>query len=179
MSSRKTLVLLAVLLSPVVLRAAETAPLQLSVVPDLALHPRNTKIEGLCLSAWGENPFRGVALGFVNGASGESVGLGYGLLNYSQRFSGASLGWVNVNAEYFVGWQAGFVNVSRGEFTGLQSGWFNYARVCRGVQFGFVNYAESLHGVQIGLANVAMNNAWFEEFPRQWAKGFALVNWSF
>jgi len=141
---------------------------------------RQSSIHGLSLSIWGENPQQGVALGFVNGSSGDSSGFTWGLVNYSESYTGVSWGLVNVSKTSFVGWQSGWINVAQGEFTGFQSCWLvNYAKNFRGLQLGLVNYAENLQGVQIGLANIAMNNPWFTDFPDKLATGFPIVNWSF
>jgi hypothetical protein len=153
---------------------------QASLTPDIAIYPKTTEINGLSLNIWGENPQHGVALGFVNGSSGESSGFTWGLVNYSESYTGVAWGLVNVSQTSFVGWQDGWINVAQGEFTGFQSGWlFNYAKEFRGLQLGLVNYAENLHGVQLGLANIAVNNAWFSDFPDKLATGFPIFNWSF
>ena len=162
------------------LKADEAPFFQASLTPEIAIYPRDTEIQGLSLSIWGENPQRGVALGFVNGSSGESAGFTWGLFNYSESYSGVSWSLVNVSSISFEGWQSGWVNVAQGEFVGFQSCWLvNYAKDMRGFQLGLVNYAESLHGLQIGLANIAMNNPWFSDFPDKLATGFPIVNWSF
>lgn len=162
------------------LKADETPVFQASLTPDIAIYSKTTEIHGLSLNIWGENPQQGVALGFVNGSSGDSSGFTWGLVNYSDSYTGVSWGLVNVSKTSFVGWQSGWVNVAQGEFTGFQSGWLvNYAKEFHGLQLGLVNYAENLHGVQIGLANIAMNNSWFTDFPDQLATGFPIVNWSF
>ncbi|MEI9864899.1 MAG: hypothetical protein WDN00_10170 [Limisphaerales bacterium] len=150
------------------------------MTPDIAIYPKDTQIKGLSLSIWGENPQHGVALGFVNGSSGDSSGFTWGLVNYSETYTGVSWGLVNVSSASFHGWQSGWINVAQGEFVGFQSGWLvNYAKDMRGFQLGLVNYSENLYGLQIGLANIAMNNPWFSDFPDKLATGFPIVNWSF
>ncbi len=146
------------------LQAGEAA-FNASLTPDIAVHSKDTRINGLSLNIWGENPQSGVALGFVNGSTGESKGLSWGFfVNYSEVYTGVDLGMVNWSKE---------------KFTGLQWGTVNIAKEFHGLQMGFVNYAENLHGVQLGLANIAKNNPWFNEFPDKLATGFVFVNWSF
>ncbi len=177
---KKTLVLLALLIGACGLRAEESHCFQASLTPDIAIYPKTAEINGLSLNIWGENPQQGVALGFVNGSSGDSAGFSWGLFNYSESYTGVSWAWVNVNKTSFHGWQYGWVSVAQGEFTGFQSSLiFNYAKEMHGLQVGLVNYAEELHGVQIGLANIAINNPWFSDFPDKLATGFPIVNWSF
>jgi hypothetical protein len=177
---KKLLAIVVLVISAAGLKAEETPVFQASLTPDIAIYPKTTEIHGLLLNIWGQNPQEGVALGFVNGSSGESSGFTWGLVNYSESYTGVSWGLVNVSTTSFVGWQDGWINVAQGEFTGFQSGWLvNYAKNFRGLQLGLVNYAENLRGVQIGLANIAMNNSWFSDFPDQLATGFPIVNWSF
>jgi hypothetical protein len=154
-------------------------PIQLSLTPDIALYPRDTMVKGLSLSIWGENPQQSLAIGFVNGSTGDSGGLSWGLFNYAESYTGVQLGWVNVSTEHFVGFQDAWVNYAQGTFKGLQYGVVNISEDTTGLQLGVVNYAEKLHGVQIGLVNVAMNNPAFTEFPDKLAPGFPFFNWSF
>jgi len=160
------------------LRAADT-PIQLSLTPDIALYPKTDTVQGLSLNIWGENPRSGLAIGFVNGSTGDSSGLSWGLFNYAESYSGVQWGAVNISTENFIGWQNGYLNISQGTFTGFESGLLNISEDTTGLQLGFVNYALKLNGVQIGFVNVAMNNSWFKEFPDQLATGFPIVNWSF
>jgi hypothetical protein len=177
---KKLFIVTALVISAAGLRAEETHGFQASLVPDIAIYPKTAEINGLSLNIWGENPQQGVAIGIVNGSTGDSAGFSWGLVNYSDSYTGVSWAWVNVNQTSFHGWQAGIVNVSQGEFVGFQSSWIlNYAKEMHGLQIGLVNYSEELHGVQVGLANIAINNDWFDEFPDQLAKGFPIVNWSF
>ena len=147
------------------LRAGEAA-FQASLTPDVSVNTKDTQINGLTLSVWGENPQHALSLGFVNGSTGnDSQGLSWGFLaNYSDTYTGVDLGMVN--------W-------SKVKFTGLQWGAVNVAKEFHGLQLGWVNYAESLRGVQVGFVNVARNNPWFKEFPDKLATGFPIVNWSF
>jgi hypothetical protein len=176
----KKIFIMTMLIGVIGLEAEETPVFQASLTPDIAIYSKTTEIHGLSLNIWGENPQKGVTLGFVNGSSGKSSGFTWGLVNYSESYTGVSWGLVNVSTTSFVGWQSGWINVAQGEFTGFQSGWLvNYAEKCHGLQLGLVNYSENLRGVQIGLANIAMNNPWFTDFPDKLATGFPIVNWSF
>jgi hypothetical protein len=173
----KQLIISAIMVVGVSLHAEEF--FQASLTPDIAIQSRTTEIHGLALSIWGENPQHALALGFVNGSTGDSGGLSWSLVNYADSYTGVAWGIVNINQNQFVGWQCGFFNVSPGTFFGLQSGGINVAKEYTGLQLGFVNYSENLHGVQLGFINVAMNNPWFTEFSNKLATGFPLVNWSF
>ena len=156
----------------------ETRFFQLSLSPGIAIQSQETRIKGISLNIWGENPQNGFTLGLVNGSSGESGGLSLGLINYSQTYRGVQLGLSNVSSESFVGWQDSFINIAN-EFKGLQSGFVNIAETASGVQLGFVNYAAQIDGLQIGGVNIIRENPWFNEFPGKLAKGFPIVNWSF
>lgn len=156
----------------------ETRFLQLSLSPGIALQTPETRIQGISLNIWGENPRNGFTLGFVNGSRGESGGLSLGLINYSETYHGVQWGLSNVSSELLVGWQDSFINIAN-ELKGLQLGFVNVAEKASGVQFGFVNYAAQMNGVQIGGVNIIRENPWFKEFPGKLAKGFPLVNWSF
>jgi hypothetical protein len=176
----KTLIgMVAVLLATGVL--ADAQPIQLSLTPEIALFDRTEKIEGLTLSIWGENPQAGLALGFVNGSTGQSAGLSLGLLlNYADSYKGVQLAPVNYTKADFLGWQIGFVNYTDGLMKGLQTGIVNYAGKLTGLQFGFVNYAASAEtGVQIGFVNLMPQNAWFTGLPDELAPGMVIVNWCF
>jgi hypothetical protein len=178
---KKLLIITALVISAAGLRAEdESHGFQASLVPDIAIYPKTAEIHGLSLNIWGENPQQGVAIGIVNGSTGDSAGFSWGLVNYSESYTGVSFAWVNVNSTSFHGWHYGLVSVAQDEFIGFQSGLiFNYSKKMTGLQLGLVNYAENLHGVQVGLANIAINNDWFDNFPDQLAKGFPIVNWSF
>ncbi|MEJ0089481.1 MAG: hypothetical protein WDM80_07025 [Limisphaerales bacterium] len=177
---KKIFVITTLVISAASLRAEESHCFQASLTPDIAIYPKTAQINGLSLSIWGQNPQQGIAVGIVNGSTGDSAGFSWGLVNYSETYTGVSWAWVNVNQTSFTGWEYGLVNVARGDFTGFQSGWiFNYAGKMKGLQLGLVNYSQNLQGVQIGLANIAINNGWFNEFPDKLATGFPIVNWSF
>ena len=161
--------------------AMAAKPVQLSLTPDIALFGRTERIEGLCLSLWGENPQSAIALGIVNGSTGQSAGLSWALLlNYAEDYKGVQWAPVNYTSGDFLGWQAGLVNYTGGAMKGLQSGTVNYAGSLTGLQFGLVNYAEKgENGVQIGLVNIMPHNQWFTGLPDELAPGMILVNWHF
>ena len=145
-------------------QAQEAKFFQLSLTPDIAIHSRDTRIEGITLGIWDENPQSAFAWGFVNGSTGDSKGVSLALWNYSQNYKG---------------FQWAFVNYSSERFGGLQLGAVNVAKEMHGVQWGTVNYCDTLKGVQIGLVNIVSSNPWFTDFPDKLAKGFIFVNWSF
>ena len=190
-------------------QAIASEPIQLSLTPDIAIHDKTTRITGLSLSIWGENPQSSLALGIVNGFSGTSKGLSLGFFNYSDNYMGAQLGLVNYTEGSLLGGQLAFANYVEGSVKGLQWGLFNYAgnltggqlawgnwvqgsviglqvgfgnyaEQLTGLQLGFVNYADSVQaGVQIGILNIIPQNQWFSGFPDELAKGMILVNWRF
>jgi hypothetical protein len=144
---------------------AESKPFQLSLVPDVAIHSKDTHIKGVTLNIWGQNPQSAFALGFVNGSTGDSKGFSWGLVNYAESYTGV---------------EVGVVNYATGNFTGVQSGFFNYAVKLKGLQLGAINYAKTAEsGVQIGLINIISQNQWFTGFPSELAKGMVFVNWRF
>ncbi len=161
--------------------AMASQPIQLSLTPNVALFDRTETIEGLCLSIWGENPQTALALGFVNGSTGQSAGLSWSfILNYADSYKGIHWAMINYTKGDFLGWQGGLVNYSEGQMTGLQSGVVNYAGRLTGLQFGFVNYAATAKtGVQIGLVNLIPENEWFTGLPNELAPGMIFVNWRF
>jgi len=158
--------------------AAESA-FQLSLTPDIALHPKSDIISGVALNIWGENQQHSLNLGLVNGSTGVSSGLSWAIANYADSYSGIQWGMVNLTKEESTGWQGGFVNCSQGSYTGLQTGCVNYSQQFKGLQFGAINYTEKLEGLQVGFLNIARNNSWFQEFPDKLATGFPFINWSF
>ncbi len=176
---KTTLIIIAFVAGAVAVRAGDDSAFQASLTPSVALHPSSTQINGLSLSIWGENPQRGVALGFVNGSTGDSKGFTWGLYNYDESYTGVQLGIVNYSSTSFIGLQYSLVNFDQGYFKGLEWGLGNVSQETHGVQFGTFNYAEQLSGIQVGLINIAANNDWFTGFPSQLAKGFPFVNWSF
>ena len=156
------------------------AGFQLSLTPDIAIHPKTITVKGLSLGIWSENPQNSLTLGIVNGSTGQSSGFSWAWgINYAESYTGVHWGLVNVSTVSFTGWQAGALNYSKGTFTGLQSGFVNVAEDATGVQFGCVNYSQKLRGVQIGFLNVATETPWFKEFPNKLAMVFPFVNWSF
>jgi hypothetical protein len=173
----KKLILSALVIGTVSVRAEEI--FQASLTPDIAIHSKITQINGLALSIWGENPQSALALGLINGSTGDSGGMSWSLVNYADSYTGIAWGVVNISRTSFVGWQDGTVNYAEGHFLGLQMGALNVTEEMNGLQIGVVNYAEHLHGVQLGFLNVAMNNPWFNEMPDKLATGFPFLNWSF
>jgi len=163
-------------------------PVQLSLTPDFAIYDRSERIEGVALSIWGENPQSAFALGFVNGSTGDSVGLSVGLLNYAENYTGLQWGLVNYATGDCTGWQGGFflglvgsiVNYTGGTMEGFQCGVVNYAGNLNGFQLAVVNYADTVDaGVQLGIVNVMPENEWFSKLPDELAPGMVLVNWHF
>lgn len=147
---------------------AETQPFQLSLIPDVAIHAKTTHIKGVSLSIWGENPQTALAIGVVNGSTGNSSGLSFGLLaNYAQSYKGAHLAWI--------------ANYSSARFTGLQMAAFNYAERINGLQLGFINFAAATdRGVQVGLINIMKSTqTWFTNLPDELAPAMVFVNWRF
>jgi hypothetical protein len=175
----KKILIIAVLAAGVAGVSADESVFQASLTPDIAIHPKTTQINGFALNIWGENPQHSFNLGFVNGSTGDSKGVSWGLVNYDESYTGVQWGIVNYSEKSFIGWQDGWVNISQGYFKGFQEGWINIAEDAHGLQFGAFNYTEKLNGVQIGLINVIQSNDWFDEFPNELAKGFPIVNWSF
>ena len=160
---------------------AQTKPFNASLTPDYSVYGRDVRIEGLTLSIWGENPQTSLALGIVNGTSGNSAGLSWAfILNYADHYKGVQWAPINYTAGDVLGWQGGLVNYTGGVMKGLQTGWVNYAGKLTGLQFGFVNYAETAEtGVQIGLVNLIPSNEWFTGLPNELAPGMIFVNWRF
>ena len=156
-------------------------PIQLSLTPDIAIFSRTERIEGLALSIWGENPQTALALGIVNGSTGQSEGLSWSwILNYADNYTGVQWALVNYTKSDFLGWQGGFVNYTDGSMKGFQGGAVNYAGRLTGLQLGFVNYAETAeNGVQIGVVNLIPSNPWFTGLPDELAPGMIFVNWRF
>ncbi|MFA5701873.1 MAG: hypothetical protein WC913_11415 [Desulfuromonas sp.] len=147
---------------------ADIAPFQLSLTPDIAIHSSTTRINGVTLNIWGENPQRALALGLINGSSGMSSGVSLGLLaNYSENYSGVKIAWG--------------ANSCSGRMSGLELAIFNHANGLHGVQLGLVNFAENVEkGLQIGLINIMKNNVyWFGGLPEQVAPMMLLVNWRY
>ena len=71
---KKLIILSALVVSVAGAQAAESA-FQASLTPDIAVQPTTTQINGVCLSIWGQHPQHALALGIVNGSTGESDGL--------------------------------------------------------------------------------------------------------
>lgn len=161
---RRTLLILAVLSATT---AQASQPFNASLVPGVSVFSKNTRIEGFILNLWGQNPQTALAIGVVNGSTGQSSGLSLAFIaNYADSYTGAHLG---------------FVNFAKGQFIGLQWGAVNYAGRMKGLQLGVVNFAKDMDGgVQIGLVNVIQSTrSWFSEFPRAVAPFFLIANWRF
>ena len=162
---KKVLVLACLGIFMTVGQAMASKPIQLSLIPDIALYSKTTHIAGLSLSIWGENPQSSLALGLVNGFTGTSKGFALGFLNYSGSYKGFQL--------------AG-VNYTQGSMLGGQLGIVNYVEHLKGVQIGAINYAASATtGFQLGILNLIPKNQWFTAFPNQVAPGMIFVNWRF
>ena len=126
-------------------------PFQISLTPDIAAYKSTQFVRGMSLSIWGENPQASFAFGFINGCTGNSVGLSFGLLNYADAYKG------------------------------VQISGFNNNNSLQGVQCGILNYtARTKTGIQFGIINIIDNNtSWFDDFPRSLAPVMIFVNWRF
>ncbi len=178
---KKTLALACLVIFMAAGAALASEPIQLSLTPDVAIHSKTTRIEGLSLNIWGENPQTSFALGIVNGFTGTSKGFSLGLLlSYADSYKGFQLGCVNYIKGTMLGGHMGFVNYVESSVKGVQVGGVNYAGHLNGLQLGVVNYAASATtGVQIGILNLIPKNQWFSAFPDQVAPGMVIVNWRF
>lgn len=162
---------------------------QASLTPDCAIYESSERIEGLALSLWGENPQAALALGLVNGSSGESCGVSIGVMNYAESYAGVQWAFANFTSGDTRGWQGGpllgllvsVLNYTGGSMSGFQAGVVNMAGKLSGLQFGLINYTrEADNGLQIGLVNlISQNTAWFKELPQEMAPGMILANWRF
>ena len=165
--------LMVITLGCAVASGAFAAGFQASLTPDIAIHDRDTEITGVSIGVWNENPAPKFnwQLGFVNGATGDSVGVQWFVFlptfyNYAENHTGLQWGLVNYVSEEITGAQIGMVNIAK--------------NVDGGFQWGLVNYAETAHNLfQLGLVNIIKENEWFTDFPSDLAKGMVLVNWSF
>ena len=157
---------------------------QASLTPDIALQDRDTEIKGVSIGVWNENPGTQWQLGFVNGATGDSVGVQWFVFlptfyNYAENYTGLQWGLVNYTSGDFTGLQLGTVNYA-GTVKGVQLGVVNWSEMATGLQWGLVNYTASANNLlQLGLVNIIADNEWFSDFPSDLAKGFVIVNWSF
>lgn len=168
---------------------AGTYALNLSLTPDIALHERSERIEGIALSVWGENAQSAFALGLLNGSIGDSAGLSVALGNYAENYMGLQWSLVNYTDFDVAGWQGGFclgllgsvLNYTGGRMEGLQIGVVNYAHRLSGVQVGVVNLADDASpGIQVGVLNVIESNTrWFGALPDSLAPLMVLLNWRF
>jgi len=107
------------------------------------------------------NSFTGVGIGTANIHLGQSTGVVWGLVNYTNNFNGLQLGFVNFNQKKSVINLGGF-NFNQGEST-VDIGVVNYAERTT-FQLGAVNFTNDLQGIQIGFINFA-KNGFFPVFP--------------
>jgi hypothetical protein len=181
---KKAMVCLLIAITATGTVAADSAGFQLSLVPDVAIQDRDTEINGVSIGVWNENPSPNFnwQFGFVNGATGDSVGVQWFIFlptffNYAENYTGVQLSWVNYTSGSFVGFQGGAINIA-GPFKGFQWGAVNVCQDLSGLQLGIVNFAQrSTSGVQIGLANIIPGNKWFSDGDL--AQGMIFVNWGF
>ena len=165
--------------------AGDSAGFQLSLVPEVAIHDRDTEINGVSIGVWNENPSPSFnwQFGFVNGATGDSKGVQWFIFlptiyNYADNYTGFQAAFVNYTQQDFVGAQFGFVNITGGKFKGFQWGAVNYAQELTGLQLGTVNFAQrAASGVQVGLVNIIPENQWFSDGDL--GPFFVIVNWGF
>ena len=71
---------------------AGTEAFQASLTPDIAVQDKDTRIEGIALSIWGENEQKAFALGFVNGSTGDSSGLSLGIVKLFRKLHRRGMG---------------------------------------------------------------------------------------
>jgi hypothetical protein len=131
---------------------AETKGFQMSLIPDVAIQSKTTRIKGVSINIWGENPQNAFALGVVNGSTGNSSGFSLGLIvNYADSYKGFQVAPVN------------------------------YAGRLQGLQLGLVNMAMTAEeGVQIGFINImSETEKWFSNFPDEVAPGMVFINWRY
>jgi hypothetical protein len=124
----------------------------MSLIPDVAIQSKTTRIKGVSINIWGENPQNAFALGVVNGSTGNSSGFSLGLIvNYADSYKGFQVAPVN------------------------------YAGRLQGLQLGLVNMAMTAEeGVQIGFINImSETEKWFSNFPDEVAPGMVFINWRY
>ena len=126
-------------------------PFQFSLTPDVAAYQPTQLVRGMSLSIWGENPQEAFALGAINGSTGRSAGISFGLFNYADAYKG------------------------------LQFSGFNSNNSLRGIQIGILNYTrKTTIGIQFGIINIiSSNTGWFNDFPRSLAPVMIFLNWHF
>ena len=98
----KKILIIAALAAGVASLKADESAFQLSLTPDIAIHPKTTEISGVSLDIWGENPQHSFNLGFVNGSTGDSKGFSWGLVNYDDSYTGVQWGIVNYSEKSFI-----------------------------------------------------------------------------
>jgi len=186
------------LFSPVEgLFAGEYAPIQISLVPGLAL-PFGTLDAGIVLGAIGNisgridllqaggvfNIARSVgglqAAGIFNIASEGMSGIqAAGIFNISgDRHTALQLGGIfNIAAELKGSQISGIFNIA-GNVEGAQiAPIFNIADDTTGFQIGLVNIARRMKGIQIGLVNISSNGVF--EFSSSWEQPSGYLRTSF
>ncbi|MGB6128151.1 MAG: phaC PHA synthase [Psychrilyobacter sp.] len=107
------------------------------------------------------NSFTGVGIGAANIHMGQSTGVVWGMVNYTNDFNGLQLGFVNFNQKKSVINLGGF-NFNQGEST-VDIGVVNFAERTT-FQLGAINFTNNLQGIQIGFINFA-KNGFFPVFP--------------
>ena len=58
-------------------------PFQFSLTPDVAAYSPTQFVRGMSFNIWGENQQEAFALGIINGSTGRSAGISFGLFNYA------------------------------------------------------------------------------------------------
>lgn len=142
-------------------RADDVRGIQLSLIPDIALEPSDTRIRGLTLNfLCGENPTEGLTLGgLINISKSHSSGFTLGPINVADSYSGVHWGVVNYSGERFAGWQVGLLNASGGPCDGWQLGAVNISDNLQGLQWGVFNYtAGESYGCQYGIINFSVGS---------------------
>ena len=167
---KKILILSALVASIASVKAADEPFFQASLTPDIAIHSKDTKISGICLSVWGENPGR-FCLGFCQWQHRQERRFDLVVLfNYNEDYTGVAWAMVNYSKGKFQGLAKRLFQLFGRHLRRPQSGCVNCAQEFHGLQWGFVNYAKELHGLQIGFANIAMNNPWFRSSRTSWPR---------
>ncbi len=168
--------------------AAESRPIQLSLVPSIQIFSEDTAIHGVRLAIVGRNreflgldlglgllttgDFTGVGWGFANLVDGDVQGIQSGLFNQAGTMTGVQWGIINLVDTEFTGLQWGGLNLmEQGHTEGLLVGLVNVTEDMDGLQLGFVNVTNTMHGLQIGLVNIIKGKDTLPVLP--------IVNWSF
>jgi len=154
--------------------AAQSKPIQLSLVTPVQIVPEGEAVGGFRFNLiYGRNAaMTGLDIGLVNHTGpGDFVGVQFGILGLSDGgMTGWQANWVNITEAAMQGVQTGLFNLE-GSGEGLQWGAANIADFHNGLQLAIVNYARTLHGIQIGIVNIIKEGGAFPVFP--------IANWSF